>query len=131
MTTSFSSELSGGKVAPERRLLQWSGRPRMVVGVTSAQTCLVLAGRLEALRKAGFAVTLVASPGARLTERAKAEGVEAAAITMRREIAPWMDLWSLMRLVFLLAWVRPVITDFSTPKAGLLGNVAAWLLGVP
>ena len=103
----------------------------MVVGVTSAQTCLVLAGRLEALRKAGFAVTLVASPGARLTERAEAEGVAAAAIAMRREIAPLMDLWSLARLMLLLARLRPVLTDFSTPKAGLLGNVAAWLLGVP
>jgi glycosyltransferase involved in cell wall biosynthesis len=106
-------------------------RLRMVVGVTSAQTCLVLAGRLAALRKAGFAVTLVASPGARLTERAEAEGVAVAALAMHREIAPLMDLWSLARLMLLLARLRPVLTDFSTPKAGLLGNVAAWLLGVP
>ena len=54
-----------------------------------------------------------------------------APIAMRRQMAPMMDLLSLMRLIVLLVRLRPMITDFSTPKAGLLGNVAAWVLGVP
>jgi glycosyltransferase involved in cell wall biosynthesis len=106
-------------------------RPRMVVGVTSAQTCLVLAGRLRALRLAGFDVTLVSSPGELLTQRAEAEGVEAVAVRMRRGIAPLADIWSLVCLLWLLLRRRPAITDFSTPKAGLLGNLAAWALRVP
>jgi len=104
---------------------------RMVVGVTSDQTCLVLAGRLRMLREAGFAVTLVASPGEFLEGIAYEEGVRSWPIRMRRGIAPLADLRSFFSLWLLLRQVRPEITDFSTPKAGLLGNLAAWMLGVP
>jgi glycosyltransferase involved in cell wall biosynthesis len=103
----------------------------LVVGVTSAQTCLVLAGRLKALRLAGFDVTLVSSPGELLAQRAEAEGVEAFPVRMRRGIAPLRDLLSFFSLLLLLLRRRPMITDFSTPKAGLLGNLAAWVLRVP
>lgn len=103
---------------------------RMVVGVTSSQTCLVLKGRLRALREAGFAVTLVASPGPLLVACAETEGVEAVAIPMERDLAPFGDLVSFIRLLGLLWRIRPEITDFSTPKAGLLGTVAAWMVGV-
>ena len=106
-------------------------RRRIVVGVTNAQTCLVLKGRLRALREAGFQVTLVASPGPLLAACAEAEGVEAVGIPMERDLAPLRDLVSFWKLMRLLGRVRPAITDFSTPKAGLLGNLAAWMLGIP
>lgn len=106
-------------------------RVRMVVGVTSDQTCLVLTGRLKALRLAGFDVTLVASPGELLERTALVEGVNAFPLPMQREISPFADIVSLIALWRLLRRVRPAITDFSTPKAGLLGNLAAWSLGVP
>jgi glycosyltransferase involved in cell wall biosynthesis len=104
---------------------------RMVVGVTSAQTCMVLSGRLRALRLAGFDVTLVSAPGELLTRRAQAEDVAAYPVRMRRGIAPLADLRSFFELLLLLLRVRPAVTDFSTPKAGLLGNLAAWAARVP
>jgi glycosyltransferase involved in cell wall biosynthesis len=104
---------------------------RIVVGVTSDQTCLVLGGRLHALREAGFAVTLVASPGELLERTAQTEGVFAWPVAMRRRMAPIADLRSFVALCFMLWRVRPAITDFSTPKAGLLGNLAAWMMRVP
>jgi len=106
-------------------------RPGLVVGVTSAQTCLVLSGRLRALRLAGFDVTLISSPGELLEQRAEAEGVDAVAVQMERGIALISDLRSFLELLFVLRRRRPAITDFSTPKAGLLGNLAAWILRVP
>jgi lipopolysaccharide/colanic/teichoic acid biosynthesis glycosyltransferase len=50
---------------------------------------------------------------------------------MERQIAPIQDLASLLRLYRTMRRVRPTIVDASTPKAGLLTGVAAWLAGVP
>jgi glycosyltransferase involved in cell wall biosynthesis len=109
-----------------------SARPfHIVVGITHPQTCLVLHGRLRTLREAGFRVTVVSSPGQLLSRTAAQEGVESIAVPMRREIAPFADLVSLVRLCFLLYRLRPDMTEFSTPKAGLLGSIAAMLCGVP
>ncbi|HUD73564.1 MAG TPA: glycosyltransferase family 4 protein [Terracidiphilus sp.] len=108
-----------------------SSSPHIVVGITNPQTCLVLGGRLRTLREAGFRVTLVSSPGELLTKTAAQEGVESAAIPMRREIAPIADFVSLVRLWRLLYRLKPEMTEFSTPKAGLLGSIAAMLCGVP
>ena len=108
-----------------------SQSPHIVVGITNPQTCLVLGGRLRTLREAGFRVTLVSNPGELLTRTAKQEGVESIAIPMRREMAPAADLLSLLRLCRLLWRLKPDMTEFSTPKAGLLGSVAALLCRVP
>lgn len=103
----------------------------IVVGVTSPQTCLNLTGRLKCLHKEGFRVTLVSSPGELLRRTAASQGVEAVAIPMMREIAPIADFVSLLRLWQLLRSLKPDLTEFSTPKAGLLGTLAAMLAGVP
>ena len=108
-----------------------SRSPHIVVGITSPQTCLVLGDRLRTLREAGFRVTLVSAPGELLTRTAAQEGVESIAIPMRREIAPLADIVSLARLWWLLFRLKPEMTEFSTPKAGLLGSIAAMLCGVP
>jgi glycosyltransferase involved in cell wall biosynthesis len=103
----------------------------IVIGITHPQTCLTLTGRLHALREAGFRVTLISSPGELLNRTASREGVEAIAVPMRREIAPFADLVSLLRLWRVLVRLRPDLAEFSTPKAGLLGTFASWLAGVP
>ena len=50
---------------------------------------------------------------------------------MKRGMAPIADAVSFLRLCRALRYLRPAMTEFSTPKAGLLGNLAAWLCGVP
>jgi glycosyltransferase involved in cell wall biosynthesis len=105
--------------------------PHIVVGITHPQTCLTLTGRLRALREAGFRVTLVSSPGELLGRTAAREGVEAIALPMQRGIAPVADIVSLARIWWLLLRLRPDMTEFSTPKAGLLGTLAAMFCGVP
>jgi glycosyltransferase involved in cell wall biosynthesis len=101
-----------------------------VVGITHAQTCLNLVGRLKSLREAGFRVTLLSSPGEWLEQTAMREGVEWVALPIRRGIAPAADVLSLVRLWWLLVRLRPDLTEFSTPKAGLLGTLAARLARV-
>jgi len=118
----FDTELQGYSTQPS---------PHIVVGITHPQTCLTLTGRLRALREAGFRVTLVSSPGELLGRTAAREGVDAIAIPMQRGIAPVADIVSLARLCWLLLRLRPDMTEFSTPKAGLLGTLAAMFCGVP
>jgi glycosyltransferase involved in cell wall biosynthesis len=50
---------------------------------------------------------------------------------MRRPIAPFADFVALLRLLWLLGRRHPDVVEFSTPKAGLLGMLAAKLRGVP
>jgi glycosyltransferase involved in cell wall biosynthesis len=104
--------------------------PHVVVGITSPQTCLVLSGRLRGLRDAGLHVTLVSGPGELLVRTAASDGVDSIAIPMKRAIAPFSDCVSLLRLWRMLRHNKPDLTEFSTPKAGLLGTVAAKLCGV-
>lgn len=106
-------------------------QPSIVVGVTHAQTCLVLVDRLRSLRQAGFRVTLVSSPGDLLLRTADAAGVDAIAIPIERKIAPLADCVSLVRLFSLLRQIQPDMVEFSTPKAGLLGTLAAAFCHVP
>jgi len=117
--------------APSKPDRSTNRRRHIVIGITSAQTCLNLTGRLRALREAGFRVTLISSPGELLGRTAAREGVEALALPMCRNIAPLSDLLSLVRLIWLLLRLRPDVAEFSTPKAGLLGSIAALVAGVP
>lgn len=106
-------------------------QPLIMVGITHPQTCLVLKSRLRALRNAGFRVIVVSGPGDLLEETAESADVESVAIPMRRKIAPLGDLVSLIRLWRLIGRCQPDIVEFGTPKAGLLGSLAAWLRDVP
>ncbi len=106
-------------------------QPTILVGITHAQTCLVLAARLRALRHAGFRVLLLSSPGPLLDQTAAREGVERIALPMRRGISPFADLLSFFLLWRLIGRCKPDLVEFSTPKAGLLGTVAACLRRVP
>jgi glycosyltransferase involved in cell wall biosynthesis len=106
-------------------------QPLAVVGITHPQTCVVLRGRIRALRQAGFFVVLISSPGIFAEQLAADEGAAHVPIPMRRGIAPMDDIISLFRLVSVLWRLSPTLTEFSTPKAGFLGNIAALLCGIP
>jgi len=52
-------------------------------------------------------------------------------VPMEREIAPIRDLVTLWRLWRVMRALCPAVTNVGTPKAGLLGGLAAWLNRVP
>lgn len=118
-----------GKLNPAGKLR--TDQPHILIGITSPQTCLVLSSRLRALREAGFRVSLLSTPGALLDQTAKAEGVAAFALPMSRGIKLREDCISFLRMLRLLLFLKPDIVEFSTPKAGFLGSLAAFLCRVP
>lgn len=102
-------------------------RPHILVGVTSPQTCLVLRDRLWALGSADFRVSLLSAPGRLADEASREQGVAAYAVPMGRTISPLADAVAFWRILRLLRRLKPDIVEFSTPKAGLLGSIAAWI----
>jgi glycosyltransferase involved in cell wall biosynthesis len=88
-------------------------------------------GQLAEFRRRGFRVSVVTGPGELLRQVAFREGVDVYPIPMRREISPGADVISLARLVLLLRRLKPDLVNAGTPKAGLLGCLAARLAGVP
>jgi len=107
-------------------------RPRLVYVVTLPATArILLKGQLAFMRRNGFDVTIIASPGPDLETVAKREGVRVVDLPMRRAMAPGADLSSLQAMVRTLSELRPHIVNASTTKAGLLGSLAARILSVP
>jgi lipopolysaccharide/colanic/teichoic acid biosynthesis glycosyltransferase/glycosyltransferase involved in cell wall biosynthesis len=105
---------------------------RILIAVTSPLACSFYnGGLLTHLRGVGMEPILLSSPGAHLEEVSAKEGVASVAVPMERQIAPIQDFVSLWRLYRTVRRVRPTIVDASTPKAGLLTGVAAWLGRVP
>jgi len=59
------------------------------------------------------------------------EGVEVQEVAMSRQITPIKDLLALFKLIRVFRKEKPTIVHTHTPKAGILGMLAANLAGVP
>jgi glycosyltransferase involved in cell wall biosynthesis len=103
---------------------------RVVNILTSSLTVRLLEGQPEYFESKGFEFTVVSSPGEELS-KARRDGVRTVAVSMAREISLWRDLVSLWRLGRVISRLRPTITNVATPKAGLLGGIAAWACRIP
>lgn len=88
-------------------------------------------GQLGFMRERGYDVTVITAPGTLLERTAEREGVRAIGVPMSRELSPLADAVALARLTAVLRGLRPAIVNAGTPKAGLLGVLAARLAGVP
>ncbi len=111
---------------------QFNRPPKVVCLATDPLTTRVLmTGQLGFLRQQGFDVTLIAGPGADLDQAADREGVRVIPVPMTREITPAQDWKSLRQLTQVLRDLKPDIVNAGTPKAGLLGMLAATWARVP
>ena len=111
---------------------QNSTPPRLVIAVNSAIALGFLQGQPEYFESRGFDVSVLC-PERRKGEWgvAKPAGVQIMEVPMERSIAPLKDLATLWRLWRVMNSPRPAVTNVGTPKAGLLGGLAAWLSRVP
>jgi glycosyltransferase involved in cell wall biosynthesis len=111
-----------------------SRRPRLLLLITLAEVGgaqTYVASLLPAL--AGrFEVTVAAHGEGPLREAAAEAGVRFVNLEhVRRPINPWRDLAGLLELARLLRRERPDILHASSSKAGVLGRLAAALVGIP
>jgi glycosyltransferase involved in cell wall biosynthesis len=106
--------------------------PRLVYIATHPITAFrLMDGQLGFMREHGYDVTVITAPGALLQRAADREGVRCVAVPMTREVSPLADALALARLTKVLVELKPDIVNAGTPKAGLLGVMAARLARVP
>lgn len=107
-------------------------RPKLLYMVTVGITARTfLAGQLKAMDAAGFDVTVVTTPGEGLAEFFAEQNARYLPIPIAREISPLGDLRSLWKIWQAMRTLHPDIVNAGTPKAGLLGMLAAFVSRVP
>jgi glycosyltransferase involved in cell wall biosynthesis len=87
-------------------------------------------GQLEALQQAGFDVTVVCARDESLPALLP-KGVHYRPVPFLRVISPLKDLMTIVQLVRIFRKERFDIVQYSTPKASLLGSIAAFLARSP
>jgi glycosyltransferase involved in cell wall biosynthesis len=98
---------------------------------TVPETLGFLRGQIGYMKKRGFEIHAVSSPGKLLEEAGAREGIPVYAIDMPRRITPLKDLVALFNLYRLFRCLKPGMVHAHTPKGGLLGVLAARLAKVP
>lgn len=78
-----------------------------------------------------FDVTLVSSNKEKLEEIANEQGVKYFPLEITRKITPLQDLICLVQLVRFLRKQKPRFVHSHTPKAGIVGMLAAYIARVP
>ena len=78
-----------------------------------------------------YEVVAISSNGPGLEKVGQQTGLRTVGIDMTREITPLRDLIALLSLYSFLKREKPTIVHTHTPKAGILGMLAARLAGVP
>ena len=81
--------------------------------------------------KTHYAVTLVSAQKDELEALAKDQGVAFFPLQITRKITPLQDLRCLLQLVRFLQKEKPHIVHSHTPKAGIIGMLAAFIARVP
>ena len=78
-----------------------------------------------------YDILAVSSGGKIFGEMLEEQGVRGVSISMTRKITPFADLKALFLLINLFLREKPDIVHTHTPKAGILGMLAAWITRVP
>ncbi|MGA4508457.1 glycosyltransferase family 4 protein [Propionibacteriaceae bacterium G1746] len=90
-----------------------------------------LKGYVRHLGQNGWDVRIIGRSTGRLEPWAQSEGAVGLSVGFEREPAPLADVKALAQTLRLLLKDRPDVVVTATPKAGLLGTVAAWIARVP
>jgi glycosyltransferase involved in cell wall biosynthesis len=100
------------------------------VATSGMSVRLLLLDQIKALESKGHEVVAVCAPGP-WVDSIRSEGVKVETVPMEREIAPLRDVRSLLSLRNCFRRHSFDVVHTHTPKAGLIGPLAAQLAGVP
>jgi glycosyltransferase involved in cell wall biosynthesis len=90
----------------------------------------LLPGQMHFMSTHGFDVLMISADGKELAGVIEREQCRHMIVPMTRKITPWQDLKCLFQLIKIFRKEKPDIVHTHTPKAGLLGMMAAKLCGI-
>jgi len=90
----------------------------------------LLPGQMRFMAENGFDVLMISADGKELKEVIEKEGCRHFIVPMTRRITPFRDLRCLFQLIKVFRKERPDIVHSHTPKAGILGMIAAKYCGI-
>ncbi len=92
----------------------------------------LLKGQLHYMSDQYEVIAIASSdPEGELEKAALSQNARAIPVKMTRKITPFRDLISLFQLYRILRAEKPFFVHTHTPKAGLIGMIAAWMARVP
>lgn len=104
-----------------------------IVRVTTVPVSMniILKGQLAYLNQYYDVVGITGKDEKHFSEIEKREGIRMIPLYLSRVISPFQDLKSLIQMYFILRREKPDIVHTHTPKAGLIGLLAAKMARVP
>ena len=110
----------------------YSNTPQKLIRITTVPISLryLLPGQMKFMQENGFDVLMISADGKDLQEVIRNENCRHTIVPMTRKITPIQDLKCLIQLIKIFRKEKPDIVHSHTPKAGLLGMIAAKLCGV-
>ncbi len=106
-------------------------RPRLL-RITTVPMSLkfLLKGQLKFMQANGFEVLALSADGPEV-QNVTDEGVNHQTVSLTRKITPFIDLWCVCQIMRVIWKFKPDIVHTHTPKAGLIGMIAAFICRVP
>jgi glycosyltransferase involved in cell wall biosynthesis len=106
--------------------------PKTLIRITTVPMAfkVLLAGQPKFMSENGFNVIMISADGKEVESLKEQENCEHIIVPMTRKITPLQDLVSFFKLRKVIKKYKPDIVHTHTPKAGLLGMLAARSLGV-
>lgn len=105
---------------------------KKLIRITTVPSALAypLRGQPTYMNNNGFDVIMISAGGKETAILQQQEDCPHIVVPMTRKITPFRDLWALIILIRIFLRERPDIVHTETPKAGLLGMLAAWFCRV-
>lgn len=106
---------------------------KKIIRITTVPASLggLLKGQLHFMSNYFEVIGIASAQGNKLEEVGTQEGIRVIPVEMTRKITPFQDLKSVYQLYKIFKKEKPFIVHTHTPKAGIIGMIAAILAGVP
>lgn len=106
-------------------------KKKIIRAVTASQSLGFAREVMIKMRKMGYDMVAVTSPGPELDKLREKDGFHCVEVPMERHISIVNDMKSLIKMIGVFMKEKPQVVHSMTPKAGMICMVAAWLTRVP